>query len=137
MSSRQSSLQSFRHALDGVRTAWREERNFRVQCLFAVLAIAAVLALPLSAAEAGLIVLAATVVLVVELINSVVERTADLAKPRIHQLAHDIKDIAAAAVFVASCGAVVVGVLVVGPHLLALVGSGTPATSSQATELPR
>ncbi len=121
MPSRQTIFASLRHASDGVMTAFREERNFRVQCLFAVVALLAVLALPLTVAEAGLIVLAATVVLVVELVNSVVERVVDLAKPRLHHMAHDIKDIAAAMVLVASCGAVVVGLLVAGPHLLAIV----------------
>ena len=120
MPSHQSIFASFRHAGDGVVTAFREERNFRVQCLFAVLSLAAVLFLPLSTVEAGLIVLAATVVLVVELVNSAVERVVDLAKPRLHHVAHDTKDIAAAMVLIASSGAVAVGLLVIGPHLLAI-----------------
>jgi diacylglycerol kinase len=58
---------------------------------------------------------------VLELLNSVVERFVDVVKPRIHHYAMDIKDIMAAAVFVASLGALIVGIVILGPHVFVII----------------
>ena len=55
-----------------------------------------------------------------EIVNSAVERVTDILKPRIHSYVKEIKDIMAAAVMLSSIGAVLVGLLIFGPHLLAM-----------------
>ncbi len=70
-------------------------------------------------APAAPIVIACTVVLAMELMNSAIEAVVDLASPNFHQLAGTAKDLAAAAVLTASFGAVIVGLVVLGPPLLA------------------
>jgi len=55
-------------------------------------------------------------VLVVELVNSMFERVVDILKPRIHPYAQLIKDITAAAVLLASVGAVIVGIIIFWPY---------------------
>jgi diacylglycerol kinase len=46
------------------------------------------------------------------------ERLTDLAKPRLHAYAGEIKDLMAGGVLVASIAAVILALIVLGPHLL-------------------
>jgi len=66
--------------------------------------------------------LACTLVLALELLNRSIEAVVALASPEFHELAGTAKDLSAAAVLTASIGAVVVGLVVLGPPLLEAVG---------------
>lgn len=67
------------------------------------------------------IVLCCALVLSLELLNTSLEAVVDLASPEVHPLAKVAKDAAAAAVLVGSGGALVVGVVVLGPALWRLI----------------
>jgi diacylglycerol kinase len=56
-------------------------------------------------------------VLILELINTVFERVTDILQPRMHPYAQAMKDLMAAAVLIASFGAVVIGIIILGPHV--------------------
>jgi len=109
---------SFRAALRGVETALKEERTFRVMAACAILVFIAVCLFPLSTMERTLLLLVTAFILVLELMNTAVERFADLAKPRLSPYIRDVKDLMAAAVFIASCIAAAIAFLILGPHLL-------------------
>jgi diacylglycerol kinase len=111
-------FRSFGHALRGLSTAFRSERSFRLQIFASFVLFAALFVFPLVAWERALLVLVATLVLVLELVNSSLERLVDLAKPRLHAYAGEIKDVMAGSVLVASIGAIILGVIILGPHLL-------------------
>lgn len=76
--------------------------------------------LGLSSTEWSVVFLAVALVLVLELLNSAVERIIDLLKPRLHHYVADIKDITAGMVLVASVGSVMVGLAIFMPHLVEL-----------------
>ncbi|MBI4458114.1 diacylglycerol kinase [Candidatus Uhrbacteria bacterium] len=105
------------HAWHGLVRVAREEQSFRIQLLAGIAVAVLMSVLDLSGLERAFLVLAITLVLVLELVNSIFERVADLMKPRIHQYVADIKDIMAAAVLVASIGAAIIGILIILPHL--------------------
>ncbi len=65
------------------------------------------------------LVLAIGLVWVAEFVNTAIEAVVDMASPEIHPLAGAAKDVAAAAVLLAAITSVVVGLLVLGPPLLA------------------
>lgn len=113
-----SLFRSFGHALRGIATAYRTERSFRYQLAAAVVLLALLTLLPLEAWERAILVLVAALVLVLELLNSSLERLTDLAKPRLHAYAGEIKDLMAGGVLVASIAAVILALIVLGPHLL-------------------
>lgn len=75
--------------------------------------------LSLSWLEWAVIVLVVTLVWTVEFINTALEAVVDLASPQQHPLARVAKDVAAAAVLLASVGSVVIGLLILGPPLWA------------------
>lgn len=109
--------ESFSHAWRGLRLAFATERSFRIQVAAALVVIALVVIFPLVGWERILLLVATAAVLVLELVNSTVERLVDLFKPRLHAYVRDIKDLMAAAVLVASAFSLVVGLLVLWPHL--------------------
>ena len=118
-------VRSFSVAGSGFRQAWRTQPNLRLEAFIGIIAISLAAWLRAPAAP---IALACTVVLAFELLNSAVEALVDLASPDYHPLAGAAKDLSAAAVLTAAVGAVVVGLVVLGPPLLdevrSLLGRG-------------
>ena len=93
-------LAAFSYSLDGLRSTLATEAAFRQEVCFVAIALVLMFFLPLSNEWKGLLFLATTAVLVVELLNSAIESIVDLASPDYHFLAKRAKDIASAAVFV-------------------------------------
>ncbi len=95
-------------AIDGFKTALRSENSFR----FHVLAACAVLALLMWWRPApiwwAVVTLTVVLVLAAELVNTALEHLADHLHPEQHPEIKTVKDCAAAAVLVASVGAVAV-----------------------------
>lgn len=110
-------LHGFVHAGRGLLLAFKTERNFRIHTAATLVIAAALCVVPLAVWEKVILLLVVAAVLVLELINSVLERMVDLVKPRLHQYVGDIKDLMAGAVLVAAVFAVLVGVVILGPHM--------------------
>lgn len=114
-------IRSLNHAIRGVRTVYQHERSFRVQLGVAVLVGIAAVFLPISKAERAMVAAVIITVLVLELMNSAVERLVDIIRPRIDERAGDIKDVMAGAVLLGSILAAIIGVMIFWPpvrHLL-------------------
>ena len=95
-------------ALAGMRHAWRNERSLRLQTL-ALAGVIAVLAwLRPPAIWWALAALACALVLAAELANTAIEALVDHLHPDVHPAIRVVKDCAAAAVLVASLGALAV-----------------------------
>lgn len=109
---------SFRFAFAGLWWVLRTQRNMRIHAGIALVAYIAALALHFSIGEFAILTVMATLVLCLEMINTVVEAAVDLASPEYHPLAKAAKDVAAGAVLVSAIGSVVVGLLLFIPHLL-------------------
>ncbi|MGN7357769.1 diacylglycerol kinase family protein [Paenibacillus sp. SAF-054] len=119
-----SLLESFAYAAEGVRYALRTQRNMRIHAAAAVVVITAAALLHLSWARWVVLLLAITLVMVMELMNTAVECVVDLASPDVHPLAKAAKDTAAGAVLVAAIFAVAAGAVVFYRPLMDLLGSG-------------
>lgn len=114
-------IRSFNYAAKGVRQVFREEQSFRVQVFVGLLVLILSLYFQVKVWEAVTLLLVVIMVLVLELINSVFERVVDVIKPRMHPDAETIKDIMAAVVLISSVGAVLIGLLILGPYVFALL----------------
>ncbi len=110
-------FRSLKFAWKGVATLARQEQSFRLQLVAALVVLALMFVFRLQRSEIALLLVVTTSVLVLELLNSAVERLVDLFKPRIHQYAEEIKDLMAGAVLVGSLGALLVGIIVFWPHV--------------------
>ncbi len=109
---------SFVHAWRGLRLAFKEEQSFRFQVFVGLLVIGFAMMIPVLWWQRITIFIVTSFVLVLELINSCVERLVDLTRPRLDERAKDIKDLMAGAVLVASAVAVMIGVMILGPIVL-------------------
>lgn len=105
-------LKSARYAYEGIKYALTTQPNmqFHFFASFAVLISALFFRLPRT--DVLLLLLAITLVIVTELINTAVEKAVDLAMPDRHPLAKIAKDTAAAAVLVTAVFAAVLGITV-------------------------
>lgn len=112
---------SFRYAIAGLSTLVREEHNARIHVVAAILAIAAGFWLHISPLEWCAIVISICAVISAEAANSAVEAITDLASPERHPLAGKAKDCAAAAVLVMALSALIVGLIIFLPKILALM----------------
>ncbi len=104
-----------------MRYVLRTERNARIESMVAVLVILAGLVFQISRLEWIVVVLLICLVLALEMINTAIEATVDLAMPEWHTLAKIAKDSAAGAVLLVTSGSVVVGILIFGPRLWQLL----------------
>ena len=116
-------IKSIQYALRGLAVAYKAERSFRFQVLAAILVIVVVFIFPLQTWERSVLLLVAMSVLVLELLNSSVERMVDLVKPRLHEYVADIKDIMAGAVLLAALFALLLAVIILGPHVMIFIRS--------------
>ena len=108
-------IRSFSHAVRGFRCAFKEQ-NFRIQIAFAIIVVFFILFFGLKVWEAAALVMMVTLVLVLEIINSIFERIVDILEPRVHPYAKAIKDMMATAVLIASLGAAFVGIVIFLPY---------------------
>lgn len=103
---------SFRYAYEGIKYALDTQRNMKFHFCVAFLVLLAALFARLPKTDILFILLAVTLMIVTELINTAVEKTVDLAMPERHPLAKIAKDVAAASVLVSAGFAVIVGMIV-------------------------
>lgn len=111
-------LKSFRYAYKGFIKTFKEEQNLRIQAFFAVLAAVLAIFFQISRLEWVLLIFVISLVMLMELANSAVERIADILKPRLDDYVKEIKDIAAAGVMLASIAALIIGLIIFLPHVL-------------------
>lgn len=112
-------LASFGYAFAGLGHCFRTQRNFRIHISIAVLATIAGYFLALSFVEWAVVAVMVTLVLAAEMVNTMVESLVDLVTQERHPLAKVAKDVAAGVVLLTAIGAVVVGLLVFAPKVLA------------------
>jgi len=113
--------ESFRFAAEGVWNAVRKEAHMRFHVLAAAAAVLLGVSLGIGLGEWLWVALAIALVWSAELVNTAVERLVDLVSPERQPLAKAAKDTAAGAVLVAAAFAILVGCLVFGPRLWALL----------------
>ncbi|HIX36049.1 MAG TPA: diacylglycerol kinase family protein [Candidatus Limosilactobacillus merdigallinarum] len=116
-------IQALGHALNGIFTVVKEERNMRFHVFGAAAVIIVGSFLHLSAAQWLWNFLAITAVFAAEFLNTVVETMCDLIvghhyDPNVKKA----KDVAAGMVLLMALFAVIIGLLVMGPALLKLIG---------------
>ena len=113
-----SLAKSFRNAFTGISYVLRTQRNARIHLGITTAVVLLGAWLRLGNSQWAMLVVAVALVWTAELINTAVEAALDLFSPEEHSLAGIAKDVSAGAVLLAAAAAVVVGLLVLGPHLL-------------------
>ncbi len=110
-------IKSFRYAITGIRVFLQREHNARIHLAITVIVVAVAWWFRVSKMEAVSLALVIGLVWITEMLNTCVERMADLITEEEHSGIKFIKDLAAAAVLVAAITAVVVGLIIFTPKI--------------------
>jgi diacylglycerol kinase len=117
-------FQSFGHAFRGLKYMLRNEQNFQIEVLIGFFVMILMFIFDIRGTEKVALFLVIFSVLVMEIINTIFERVVDILKPRVHPYAQLIKDIMAAAVLIASIGAIVIGTIIFFPYFQMMLLQG-------------
>lgn len=112
-----SRARSFSYAFQGWAYVLRTQRNAWIHTFVTLVVLALAFWLRLPRVEWAILLLTLMAVWMAELINTALESVVDLTMLDPHPLAKIAKDVAAAAVLVGALGAVLIGLLILGPPL--------------------
>ena len=114
-----SRAKSFQYAFEGWLYVLRTQHNAWIHAIISVAVLALGLWLQIPLRDWAVIILAMMAVWMGEFMNTALEAIVDMTMPDVHPLAKIAKDVAAAAVLVGAIGAVLIGLLLLGPPLYA------------------
>ncbi len=107
---------SFLYAIRGLIKTFKEEQNFKIQTIAGIIVVCLGFYFEINKLEWIILILVMGIVLIMEILNSAIERVADVLKPRIDTYVKEIKDIMAAAVMLSAIISVIIGLLIFIPY---------------------
>jgi diacylglycerol kinase len=110
-------VKSFQFAFEGWWYVLRTQHNAWIHAVLSIAVFVMAFWLRLSTQEWAILVLTIMAVWMAEFMNTAIEAVVDMTMPEVHPLAKVAKDVAAAAVLVGAVGAVIIGLLILGPPL--------------------
>src|SRR3989338_6815973 len=113
-------FESLRHASRGIISVFRAGQNFMLQITVGLVLIFMGIFFRVSIIEWLSLILIATLVLILEMINTAVEKILDVVKPRLDERVGLIKDIMAGAVLISSFSSLIIGFFVFLPRIFAI-----------------
>ena len=116
-----SFIKAAKYSLEVILYFIKDGRNIKIQIVAAILVVIAAIILKVSAIEMAILGLTIFLVFAFEVMNTSIEKLADLYTMEYNLKVKVIKDTAAGAVSLVALGAVVVGVIIFGPKILALL----------------
>lgn len=115
-------LSSMKHALDGIFTIFREEKNMRHHTALGIVPLLFAWYFQVSAMEWIVLIFCIFLVVILEFLNTIFETVVDMITDyQYHPLAKRAKDIAAGAVLVSALFTVIVAAIIFLPKLYALL----------------
>lgn len=108
---KRSIIDSFNNAVTGIILTIKSERNMVIHYIIAIGVIALSLFFNFTRTEFLILLLSTTFVVVMEMVNTAIEKTVDMITEEYHPYARTVKDIAAGAVLVSAINALIVGYL--------------------------
>lgn len=108
---------SFKYALEGVKHAYKYNRNLRLAVFIASLVILLGLFFQVTSLEMVILVVTILLVILSEMINTSLEEMVDLITQEHRKEAKIAKDVAAGMVLTATIGAVIVGIFIFTPYI--------------------
>lgn len=107
----------FKAAFKGIKETLRREINFKIMVVIALVVVGLMFYFPTSRIEKAILVVMIFSVLILELINSAIEKILDFLQSQIDERVRIIKDLMAAIVLIVSIGAIIIGLIVFLPYL--------------------
>lgn len=112
-------INSFKCAIQGIKQAVKTERNVKIHITIMILVIIAGIVLKINTQEWIICIILFGLVISLELVNSAIEATVDIAMPEIIEKAKVAKDVAAGAVLVSAIASAIIGLIIFIPKVIA------------------
>ena len=119
---RRKLINSFKYAFNGLAEAWKKEQNIKIHVLIMIFVIIAGFLLKISIAEWIVCLILFAMVISLELINTAIEITVDIAMPKINERAKFAKDISAGAVLFSAIISAIIGIIIFLPKIIMFKG---------------
>lgn len=110
-------IESFKHAIHGLRSLFHQEPNARIHLLATLVVLLASWYFDIDRMEWTAILMCIGMVISAEIFNTSIENICDHISPEYHQRIKIIKDLAAAAVLVTAFIALIVAAFIFGPRI--------------------
>lgn len=113
---------SVKNCLDGISYITKNEKNFKREIAFGIIALILSYILKIDKIEFIIVLTMICLVLTTEIINTAIERAVDLVTKEYHELARIAKDVSAGSVLVTSTFALIIGIIIFMPKIITLLG---------------
>ncbi len=108
---------SLKHALRGFKYMVIRERNFRIELIAGGLVFVLTLMIGVEKWELIVIIFVIFGILLLEAVNTLIERLVNIFNPRVHPYAKMLKDLTASIVLIGSIGAFLIGLFIFWPYV--------------------
>jgi len=115
-------LRSFKYAFNGIRMLFVNEHNAWIHLVAGILVIISGFVFKISILEWVAIFIAIGLVFTSEAINTSIEKLSDFVSPEKRSSIKEVKDLASAGVLISAITALITGLIVFVPKILALIG---------------
>jgi len=112
---------SLSYAFRGLKYIIKKEKNFQNEVAIGMLVILAMIYFKVTRSEMVVLFIIITGVLVMEILNTIVERVVDVLKPRVNPYARLIKDLMAASVLLAAILSTIIGFIIFFPYIIKII----------------
>jgi undecaprenol kinase len=113
-------LKSFTYAFDGIKLAVNVDQNVRIHMIVGLFVVTVSVIVQVTKIEFIFILFSIFFVLITEMVNTAIEEMTNLIVKEHRMEAKIAKDVAAASVLLAALFAIIVGIIILIPRLIAL-----------------
>ena len=114
-------IDSVKNCLDGINYVLANEKNFVREIIIGICAILMSYFLHITRIEWIIVLLLINFVLIMELLNTALEKVVDLYTTKYNEIAKVVKDVASASVFLMSLFSAIIGFLIFMPYIIELL----------------
>lgn len=128
-------IDSVNNAIEGILYAAKTQRHLR--CHFYIAAAVLILSYIIDVKRIDFLIISIAIILVLfaEMINTSIEYVVDMISPERSEKARIAKDVAAGAVFITVCGALVIGYIILFPYIVRIFESGIHAAKHSKEDI--
>ncbi len=116
-------IKSFAFAISGLKICFYSETNFKIHVLLTIIAVLFGIGFNIPEAEWLAIIFCITLVIVLEMINTAIEKLCDVVHKDIHPGIKKVKDITAGAVLIAAVCSVIIAAVIFVPKIIVYIKS--------------
>ena len=114
-------IDALKASINGIKIVFTNERNFKIQLVFGILAIIAGIVLKISLQEFAIIAISIFIVFISEFFNTAIENVLDIVSLEYNEKTKMAKDVAAGAVTFSAILSIIIGIIIFLPKIIEII----------------